>query len=525
MFGRTCPGTVSAGKLRTERKTAPMSLLDHLSEPHQQLLESLAEPVRVARGQYLLRRGESGGDVYLVRAGALDIVDTRTTPEVIVAGVKAGDLLGELSFLDDAPRSADVRASADSDVLRWARDDMLALLEREPEFALAFWQAIARITALRSRRSNERVAPRQDPTEGEHSARDVRRLVEATKTGLLDLAPRLRHAARPASMAPDPPSLEVEAAAPIGGPDPQGELNRLLDGFEAEIEHLFHGATPERAAATAAILTRELTPYLVRSTLAERCLRKPKRAVATGDVLAHVLEDHERGEGRMGELLDRWLLDRPTLAALRAVRTAVTIRVAAILSDRPDGRVLVLNAGAGSLVAELAGLLAFGDGLLTVVDQSRTALQRAEEALATPRVRVRVVQESLVQLATGRARADFAGQDAVVIHGLLEYLPDRLAISLLEAARAALSPGGAVVAVTLAPTRDAVLLDRVLGWPAIRRDRDAVTDLFAAARLLPDVDRPHDALWAVSALAAPDAARTAGQPAPRNLSRWSAVRP
>src|SRR5690606_6269054 len=103
-----------------------MSFLETLSEPHRALLEGAAQPIELTRGQHLLRRGEPGGDLYLVRAGTLDVVESRTSPEVVLATIRAGALVGELAFLDDTPRAADVRAATDATVLRWARDDLRA---------------------------------------------------------------------------------------------------------------------------------------------------------------------------------------------------------------------------------------------------------------------------------------------------------------------------------------------------------------------------------------------------------------
>ena len=64
-------------------------------------------------------------------------------------------------------------------------------------------------------------------------------------------------------------------------------------------------------------------------------------------------------------------------------------------------------------------------------------------------------------------------------------MPERIALALLTFARARLAPEGVVVLATLGPSSDRSLVDRLLGWPTIRRTRQALTSLLAAADLAP----------------------------------------
>jgi hypothetical protein len=49
--------------------------------------------------------------------------------------------------------------------------------------------------------------------------------------------------------------------------------------------------------------------------------------------------------------------------------------------------------------------------------------------------------------------------------------------------RQLLTEDGVLLVATLGPSRDRVLLDRVLAWPTIRRTDEALDGLLAAARL------------------------------------------
>jgi SAM-dependent methyltransferase len=282
------------------------------------------------------------------------------------------------------------------------------------------------------------------------------------------------------------PEIEARLRADPGDPDAAAAVRNLLDKVQVGVHELFQAHRDASAARLATeVLGRELHPWLVRSSLAERCIRRATGAAGTPEILAHVLVDTAGGDGRLGELLDRWLLDRPTFQALRAFRAPMVEQVRRLLPDHRNRHVLIINAGTGSLVARLVDALGQPPTVLTVVDQSRDALAFLDAGVvARPKdIELRTVQENLARFAIGRRRHELPPQDAVVIHGLLEYLPERLAVSLLETCRDLLTPEGHVVVCALGPTPDQALLDRLLDWPTIRRTRDSFLGLLRSSHL------------------------------------------
>jgi extracellular factor (EF) 3-hydroxypalmitic acid methyl ester biosynthesis protein len=458
-----------------------MSFLAHFDEPHLDRFMAVSEELRLDRGTYLLRRGEPGGDIFLVEDGALEVVDRRATPEVILAVLDAGAVVGEMAFLDDAPRSADVRAATETRVRRWAKEDLRALLARDPGLAARFFESVARTAASRVRTlSTSAVTGGVQASSALGLARirsDVDELAGRTKEALLDAETRLRQS----------------PGAPVGTESIVAALERL----QADLRELFASYAEEDMATEAArLLRRELHPYLVRSALAERCIRRVQGVTGTAEVLAHVLVDTPSGDGQLGEVLDRWLLDRPTLAAFRQAREVLVDTLLAALPRHRNRRALLLNAGTGSLVAAACTRAADAPTVLTIVDQSREALAFLDAGIATrPRtVELQTVQENLVEVALGRARHRFPPQDVIVAHGLLEYMPDRIALSLLETAARMLAPEGHLVLTALTPSGDHVLLDRLLGWPTVRRSGERIQRLLDRAGLdatwIPDLPDP-----------------------------------
>jgi NTE family protein len=111
-------------------------LLAALGDELRAEVASRATTVEVPAGEWLFRQGEAGDRMYVVLAGRLEIVLESPKPAVLrVAG--AGDAVGELALLNDAPRSASVRARRDSRLLCISREEFSALLAEEPSFAQA----------------------------------------------------------------------------------------------------------------------------------------------------------------------------------------------------------------------------------------------------------------------------------------------------------------------------------------------------------------------------------------------------
>ncbi len=459
-----------------------MEFLDRFTPTDRERLLAAGRVQRLAEGEYLIRRGERGGDVFFVEEGRFEVVDGSTQPEVVLGNVGPGKVLGEFSFVDAAPRSADVRAVVDAAVRVWEPASMLALFEAEPAFGAAFYRALATATVAR-----------------------MRTLSSAAVSGGLGGASGARRAggddaAEARAIAHQVQSVWLEADAALRrDPDDAAARRAVDDGFErlvARASQWLRGFPEPEAAATAGEeLSRDLRPYLVRAALAELTLDPPSRRSGDPRLVAHVLLDRARGDGALGELLDARLLALPTCAALRQ-RTEVAARTVA--AGLPGGRpavVMMVNATCGALLARLLPELAREGATVRAIDGSREALAFLDAGLSVrpPSVTLKLVQEDLAALALGRSSSRYEAADFVIVDGLLDYLPDRLAAALLAWVRGHLAPNGVVVVTGLGPSPDAEVFDHVLDWPMVRRSAGEVRTLLEGCALRARVVAGHGA--------------------------------
>lgn len=88
-------------------------------------------------GQDIVREGEIGNELYIVRSGEVDVVKRRVdgSGSDVVAALGVGDRFGEVAVFDGVRRTATVRARTSVELLRVRRDAAVALTESNAELA------------------------------------------------------------------------------------------------------------------------------------------------------------------------------------------------------------------------------------------------------------------------------------------------------------------------------------------------------------------------------------------------------
>jgi CRP-like cAMP-binding protein len=123
------------------KKIAFFSTLDN--EEREKLLPLLHEH-RVPAGKEIVREGDPGRRFYVLIKGQAQVIEELDSHRAkLLAELKEGDFFGELSILDEGPRSASVVAHSDC-VLRFiAANEFKTLLLDHPEITLKVAQVLA----------------------------------------------------------------------------------------------------------------------------------------------------------------------------------------------------------------------------------------------------------------------------------------------------------------------------------------------------------------------------------------------
>ncbi len=101
--------------------------------------------IEVPDGRAIIREGEALDSLYFVTSGTFVVTMGRAKTEVARLGT--GEVLGEISYIDDRPPTATVTALRDGMVLAVPRAMLTEKLAADPRFASRFYKAIATFLA------------------------------------------------------------------------------------------------------------------------------------------------------------------------------------------------------------------------------------------------------------------------------------------------------------------------------------------------------------------------------------------
>lgn len=91
---------------------------------------------KVKKNVFVIKENERTNEMYLIKEGKVNVMANNPEgKELILATMQEGDIFGELSLLDDGPRSANIVTQVDCVLLVVYRQDFFELLNRYPKVA------------------------------------------------------------------------------------------------------------------------------------------------------------------------------------------------------------------------------------------------------------------------------------------------------------------------------------------------------------------------------------------------------
>lgn len=133
-------------------------LFRYFTDEERTRIERIGEIRTIGANELLIRAGDTDATLFTVEQGHADIVATRDGKTTVVATVGPGDVLGEVSFLDDSPRTTNVRAGAEPVTVRaWEKRTLSEALAFEPHVLAKFAVAMCELLVERLRDTARRV--------------------------------------------------------------------------------------------------------------------------------------------------------------------------------------------------------------------------------------------------------------------------------------------------------------------------------------------------------------------------------
>jgi len=132
-----------------EEFLARVPVFSHCTADEIKAIASVAQESFFQPAQIIVTQGTPGQAFYLILSGRVEIL----RDGVSLGAFGAGDFFGEMSLLDNAPRSATIRAIEGTSCLMLSSWDFKALLEQHPSIAIKLLEVLSR----RLRVADERI--------------------------------------------------------------------------------------------------------------------------------------------------------------------------------------------------------------------------------------------------------------------------------------------------------------------------------------------------------------------------------
>ena len=112
-----------------------VSLFNNLTEDDIVQICGMLQDLELPAGAVLFDEGSVGDRAYIIQSGELEIVKSSVGGEVLLAVRGQGEVIGEMSLLEETPRTATVRAHSDVSLVAISKQQFNALLDSSPSAA------------------------------------------------------------------------------------------------------------------------------------------------------------------------------------------------------------------------------------------------------------------------------------------------------------------------------------------------------------------------------------------------------
>jgi CRP/FNR family transcriptional regulator/CRP/FNR family cyclic AMP-dependent transcriptional regulator len=140
-------------RLRAQSLLEGIPLFSEVPLHHLRELARFARSETFAPGEVIVRMGEPGSTLYVIRTGRVNVVREQSSgASVVLATFGPGEFFGELSIFDGERRSATVIAVEETATVTLGRFDVVRVVSHNPQIGLSLLKSLsARLRATDDR--------------------------------------------------------------------------------------------------------------------------------------------------------------------------------------------------------------------------------------------------------------------------------------------------------------------------------------------------------------------------------------
>jgi CRP/FNR family transcriptional regulator, cyclic AMP receptor protein len=128
-----------------------LGIVDKLINPGKAAINELKR--KLLPGEILLKQGEVGNSMFWILSGKFKVTQIVNGKEIVLNTLRSSELVGEMSLIDDKPRSATVTATEESEVLEIPHQKFAKVLTQQP----LWFKSLIKNLSLRLRITNQKI--------------------------------------------------------------------------------------------------------------------------------------------------------------------------------------------------------------------------------------------------------------------------------------------------------------------------------------------------------------------------------
>jgi CRP/FNR family cyclic AMP-dependent transcriptional regulator len=138
-----------------DHKLRNIEIFKYISAEESRRILDSATRVTLHTGGILFEAGSVGNEMYIIESGRIKVYRDSDDDEISFAEFGSGDAFGEMSLIDEYPRSASAAALEDCRLLSLTRSDFTKILESDPAVGVKLLLAIAEVFSKRMRKTDK----------------------------------------------------------------------------------------------------------------------------------------------------------------------------------------------------------------------------------------------------------------------------------------------------------------------------------------------------------------------------------
>jgi len=130
---------------QTHKIIADAPIGRHIGDRGSRIFAECAGSLELKDGEFLFTKGDITTSFFIIAEGRLALVKMKKNkdkPPTILHVFEQGDMVGELSFIDDTKHSSSVMALSDTRVLQFTSEKIRPLILKEPQIMFDFMRAV-----------------------------------------------------------------------------------------------------------------------------------------------------------------------------------------------------------------------------------------------------------------------------------------------------------------------------------------------------------------------------------------------